>query len=1257
MSENRLAPTLPDSRPIDQLVSRTRSLLRLSWVATGLGLTVGLGVATLLVVTLADLVVPLWPSFRLAAFILVAGPALWVLIQGVVLPAFRRLGPGYVARRIEAHLPGIHNRLVSCIDLARTQGTAAYSPAFYRRLVGEALERIRGFRPATVVDRLSLRRAGAFAGASVAAFLVALVLLSDRMPTALARIFLPLADIPPATGVIFTVTPGEDAKVLRGEDIAFAVAVEKGEANDFQLELFNPGADKPVWHALKKGDGNVWQLAVNSGNIKAGFEHSFRFRVHGGGTWTRPRQVTILDRPGIAALHTVLHFPDYMGMPGPHVGPPQVADVTGPEESRVEVVVQAEGDVTEGEIQLLKPRSRPVAPKDQVERVWFEDKLPAGAVAEGTWKWDAGTHQRPAHTEPAFAGMHGHWFQNAAVDFRVQPDDHLFAYVYLVPGHEPETLLLEWHDDAGWEHRAFWGADRVKAGQADSPSRWHVGPLPEAGHWVRLEVPAGKVDLADKSVRGMSFKLVGGQCYWSRTGAVRVREQALLPVKTFAMHAQEGNQWSGSFPLWGTGFYRVELRNELGYANKPMKEGKYVAIPDNPPQIVLERPGTDLVLSEPGKVPLVIAAFDDFGLADISLAVRRGEQGAWETRVLKKFAAPAQSDNLLTSLDLTPLKLKAGESIRYHAEARDRKGQVAKTQDFTIRIAADRNAADQQLAAFEKSQDPFHQKLSKLIAEQAKVREAVEKLAVKYATVDDKIKEAQAKPPEPEKDSRTGKPVPPPPKPPQLDPETERQLQELRKELAQLARQEQQNAALGKQIAADLAKTVEQAKKLAMMPRDIAEQMQGLQQLFQERALGSLQNLAQEMQQGANPRQNAPDVKQLNQESNRLQQELEALAQRLKALDDARKQMRDNVQDALAGLKQEMLRQKGELTARDLEELKKFIAALRQELEQQKGKQENLQDATGKAPDSDLPELERKQGEMDRQTADVLNRTRELQATDKMKRLKRQSSFPKAPYDPDTGEQLVRPKEEDPDAPAAAKKDKGDPAAADQKDQKAKGDDEEESKFMPALGGPKPKVDPRFANKMRPLPKKDGAKSAQDEREELKGRQDENLKDLNQANQSLASDEKSLEQMLRQLRQAMSSPEPNAQPAGQQQPGQQQGKPDLLQALRSQAMQQALEMAARMRGMRQSAARAQGRPNGQARTPTTGNLQGTPPPGAPLPGELDKLDPDTRAALLKLQPKLREDLLQSMREQGPEGYQEFINDYFKRLSKGKDSTR
>src|SRR5262249_21246090 len=141
--------------------------------------------------------------------------------------------------------------------------------------------------------------------------------------------------------------------------------------------------------------------------------------------------------------------------------------------------------------------------------------------------------------------------------------------------------------------------------------------------------------------------------------------------------------------------------------------------------------------------------------------------------------------------------------------------------------------------------------------------------------------------------------------------------------------------------------------------------------------------------------------------------------------------------------------------------------------------------------------------------------------------------------------------------------------------------------------------------------------------------------------------------MLNQFRQAMQRGQQN-KTSGQPQQGNQgrQGQ-DLAQMLRSQAMQQALDMANRMRGMQQS-----GRRHGQPNTPqsqmaTTGNMHGSPPAGFALDGELGKLDLETRKALLKLPPKVREELLQSRSEKGPEGYQEFIDDYFKRLSQGK----
>ena len=63
-----------------------------------------------------------------------------------------------------------------------------------------------------------------------------------------------------------------------------------------------------------------------------------------------------------------------------------------------------------------------------------------------------------------------------------------------------------------------------------------------------------------------------------------------------------------------------------------------------------------------------------------------------------------------------------------------------------------------------------------------------------------------------------------------------------------------------------------------------------------------------------------------------------------------------------------------------------------------------------------------------------------------------------------------------------------------------------------------------------------------------------------------------------------------------------------------------------------------------------GNMMGGNRPGLPEEADLSKVDLPTRMMLMKLQPKLREELLQGMREEGPEGYQKFVQDYFKRLT-------
>lgn len=63
-----------------------------------------------------------------------------------------------------------------------------------------------------------------------------------------------------------------------------------------------------------------------------------------------------------------------------------------------------------------------------------------------------------------------------------------------------------------------------------------------------------------------------------------------------------------------------------------------------------------------------------------------------------------------------------------------------------------------------------------------------------------------------------------------------------------------------------------------------------------------------------------------------------------------------------------------------------------------------------------------------------------------------------------------------------------------------------------------------------------------------------------------------------------------------------------------------------------------------------GNVDGKPATISAMESRLAELDPNSRAAILRMQPQLRDELLKGMNEQAPEGYDGFIREYFRRLT-------
>ncbi|MBC8356285.1 MAG: hypothetical protein H8E66_30265 [Planctomycetes bacterium] len=1210
---------------IHRLIASTRRWLRSTWVATGLAVSLGLFVAVLVAVVLLDLASPLWPVLRFAGLMLVVIPTTWAFLVGVVKPLIRRLTQVMVARRIEQELPSIHNRLVSCVDLARN-GQARQSRAFHQRLVDEAFDRIRDFRLRQVLDLLSLRRASVFAFLSVAALVGAFFLFSDRLPTAVARIFQPFADIPPVSGVLYDVLVGEqpepgDCDVLRGEDVDFLVVVKKGE-------VALPGSPESLRLDVSTVDSegrrkrlNYSLPAVRDSRTTfklTGMQHSFTYRVRGGGTWSKQYRVTMLDRPRIVGLQTTLHYPKYMRLPEPRLGPPMSPDVIGPQGSTVEVSVDVQGDASEGEIELLEQRVSMVEVHDRRERVWFIDEMPTGAKKQGNWQLDAEMIGSPGHTDPPNAAAHAHGFERAPTPFEVLTGESLIAYVYLDPAQMPESVMLKFHDGKNWEHRAFWGADKIGEGKVDTPSRHHVGDLPAGGKLVRLEVPANAVDMEGQRIHGISFAMFGGKGAWGATGSLppaKRRVTEFVATESFLLSPQsslpdaesQSTKWSGKLPLERDGFYRVVLRNRLKYPNRQMDEGELTAVPDNSPQVVIERPAKDLVISEPIKVPVYITAYDDFGLDDVTLSFQMPDSSTFQGRKIRHYEPPKQNDHAIATIDLAAEGLQLNQTLRYRIEVRDTKGQSVTTEDRTIRIANDNNAADKQFARYQEKTESLQEKLEQLVEEQAKVETAAEELAEKYEDLTETIEQAQAEAIAKAEAAAEANQPPPEPMPIVLDEPAKKQLEELRAELAQVAPIEAKAVQLSKEVANELKQMADQSATLEMLPPEVAEQVQGVQEAFEQLAVKPLEELNNLVNEAVQPAKPDPQLPQIQQQAESVQQSLEDLQARIEAVVKAQETSREDVEQAVAELQQDVMQQNARIATRELTELRDALAEMREELGELGETQEALiADAEKDLSDPIFEKLVEAQEQLDAEADPVLADARELLEDGMLEQVRADADAPAAPLEPALAGPLEEPAAAEPDE-AAKKKDKS-------KKQDAKKQD-----------APAPPLSP--------------------ERQELQDRQMDRAEELATTEEALAADQEILESLIESLTSQL--PE---EALGELTPEQ---AAQLQEMLAAQTTQEALEMFRRLEQML-----------AQTDEPTQPNNQ-PPPPSPPTDKpdlseigavdailvELDDFDLSARTVIMKMQPREREDLLQGLKEEGPEGYRKFIRDYFRRLTK------
>ncbi|MBI1373739.1 MAG: DUF1549 domain-containing protein [Phycisphaera sp.] len=219
----------------------------------------------------------------------------------------------------------------------------------------------------------------------------------------------------------------------------------------------------------------------------------------------------------------------------------QIADAKA-ELAKVELAALAKQP--QWEATLLKS----VGDNQPTESAWVDDKNDTGGKENTPWEYvDADTgvvHSGKLARVQEGDGLMQHYFNGAKKPVKIEKGAAFYAWVYLDPADPPKAVMLQFNDGKQWEHRAVWGSDDILFGRkAENHAGYQRrGKLPEAGGWVRLDVPADAVGFKPgATVHGMAFTQYDGKAYWDDAGLIETSGTPAAVAEAIATPADKRN--------------------------------------------------------------------------------------------------------------------------------------------------------------------------------------------------------------------------------------------------------------------------------------------------------------------------------------------------------------------------------------------------------------------------------------------------------------------------------------------------------------------------------------------------------------------------------------------------------------------------------------------------------------------------------------------------------------------------------------------
>lgn len=1228
-----------------QLVVDTRARLRRGMLLTGMAAMVCAALTWLLIGASVDMVVPLPTALRVAVCTVFWLLTLTIALTGIAWPAIRRMREEQIALRIEKTIPGMHNRLLTVLDVC-AGARADLDASFLARLIEQTRQKLEGYRVEHVVSPRPLRQTTIAAAAVVLVAVAMLAIFNDRMPTAVARMLRPTAPIPPVSWLRLTADPG-DVNVLQGESVTVRAVISRGEVDRLSIRLQSADGHWVTYPMMRSRQGE-FTFQVNEVNA------SINYHLIGGGTWTPNHRITMLRRPVVERVDRSVLLPAYTRLTAPQPVDPEAAQISAPVESLVDLSIVASQDTSRGEIQLLKPRTTKAVKVDERETIWFDDDTPPDAVLTGQWRWLSTDVFSGVRAHTFHWGRKPYGFKTRLQQLTISQTQSFFLHIRLDP-QEPIGQLGITLNVNDVERTFAWDSERLPLPRERQKKSTYLGQLPEPGKWVRLEITHKDLDASAKAnpvrISAISFAVDAGEVMFDRAGTIERQEHEvestlLEPAGVIALSSAAGKpgMWTGAIPVKEDVHYTVALYNALNHPSLPIKPTAVLAIADQPPVVLIEKPGKSVTLTEPEPLPVMARAFDDYGVWKIGIQTGEAPDKLAEVRWLDDYNAPQRNRVLLTAIDPRAAKLKAGESVYYRMAVADRREQITYSDTFRLGIADVEQAGDDALRTTRNPIRGLLEGLDKLTGVQA----AIANIALKLEG--NAEEEATPPPGEEEKISPLENPDGTPMTPEQLKELYAAKLDEMDEGprllfIDQMKRQMDER----NEVLSGLAAQFDEAAVTA------AESMTALP--FEAQSLSAMSQRMRMMAMDLPPTPAAMDaepsaslIERLSKMRNLTpaqQDEIARLKKQLEQLTEAQASLMeqpDLAQTQMAKLYTELQAQEA---ATELGQLTQTLEQQRSNLDAMQRRIAELQLlAHREKSQSAMDAVSREESKLDRQAVEGMRDARQALNALMGPEADELTDAPPPPWTPPGDRADAQAVEADGPDDAA----KPDAQAKADGAQPAKPDAAEENWWD------------------KPAPSDDllpGAKPAdrpgdkpQTPRQMLTGHQDRMKQHLSKHSNALSS----AQQRTAMLQKNIDDMRDKLEGLGEQNeaPGADVGGPltaeqaleQLQQLLASKQMQMARGAAGRslMSGSLEQDDANQ--PNGGGGGTATRELR----IGEVIMTDLGSLDltADQRAALYRLPPQLRVSLMEGMRERGPEGYQQLIDAYYRQLSRRED---